>query len=82
MQWIIYGICKHRVYRILLSCFLKKNNLLCFPHEQQVSLQLSQKEKNSLNKGISLNCDSEMLRGNNYISLVNDFPNEKLGGQN
>ena len=81
MQWIIYGICKHRMYRILLSCFLKKN-LLCFPHEQQVSLQLSQKEKNSLNKGISLNCDSEMLWGNNYIILVNNFPNEKLGGQN
>ncbi len=40
------------------------------------------KRKNSLNKGISLKCDSEMLRGNNYISLVNDFPNEKLGGQN
>jgi hypothetical protein len=40
------------------------------------------KRKNSLNKRISLKCDSEMLWGNNYIILVNNFPNEKLGGQN
>jgi hypothetical protein len=39
------------------------------------------KRKNSLNKKISLKCDSEMLCGNNYIILVNNFPNETLGGQ-
>ena len=64
-----------------LVAFQKKQPPVFSTWTTSVSATIS-KRKNSLNKGISLNCDSEMLWGNTYISLVNDFPNEKLGGQN